>query len=63
MPHTLADADWLYRNPEARADDFMMAFADDSIEGVISTIGGDDSIRLIPFDYTPASIYQFGGAT
>jgi muramoyltetrapeptide carboxypeptidase LdcA involved in peptidoglycan recycling len=49
MPHALSDADWLYRNPNARADDLMMAFADPSIDGIISTIGGDDSIRLIPY--------------
>jgi muramoyltetrapeptide carboxypeptidase LdcA involved in peptidoglycan recycling len=49
MPHTLADPDWLHRNPEARAADLMMAFEDNSIDGIISTIGGDDSIRLIPY--------------
>ena len=49
MPHTLRDADWLARNPGARADDLMQAFADPSIKGVFATIGGDDSIRLLPF--------------
>ena len=49
MPHTLRDADWLARNPGARADDFMQAFVDPSIKGIFSTIGGDDSIRLLPF--------------
>ncbi|MFL7808103.1 MAG: S66 peptidase family protein [Anaerolineae bacterium] len=49
MPHTLSDASWLYRNPRARADDWMQAFADPSIAGILSTIGGDDSIRLLPF--------------
>src|SRR5512139_3821473 len=49
MPHTLADADWLARNPGARADDLMQAFADPSIKGIFSTIGGNDSIRLLPF--------------
>jgi muramoyltetrapeptide carboxypeptidase LdcA involved in peptidoglycan recycling len=47
-PHALADADWLYRNPLARADDLMRAFSDASVNGVIASIGGDDSIRLIP---------------
>ena len=46
--HALRDADWLARNPEARAADLMEAFADPSIRGIISTIGGDDSIRLLP---------------
>ena len=49
MPNTLRDADWLAKNPKARADDLMQAFADPSIKGIFSTIGGDDSIRLLPF--------------
>ena len=49
MPHTLKDADWLYRNPEARADDLMQAFGDPSIKGIIATIGGNDLIRLLPY--------------
>lgn len=49
MPNTLRDADWLARNPKARADDLMQAFADPSIKGIFATIGGDDSIRLLPF--------------
>lgn len=49
MPNTLKDADWLARNPKARADDLMQAFADPSIKGIIATIGGDDSIRTLPF--------------
>jgi muramoyltetrapeptide carboxypeptidase LdcA involved in peptidoglycan recycling len=47
-PHALRDADWLQRNPQARAQDLMEAFADPAIQGIISTIGGDDSIRLLP---------------
>jgi muramoyltetrapeptide carboxypeptidase LdcA involved in peptidoglycan recycling len=49
MPNTLRDADWLSRNPRARAEDLMQAFADPSIKGIFATIGGDDSIRLLPF--------------
>lgn len=48
MPHTLADAATLATDPAARADDLHRAFADPDIAGVISTIGGDDSIRLLP---------------
>ena len=48
-PHALRDADWLQRNPQARAHDLMEAFADPAIQGIISTIGGDDSIRLLPY--------------
>ena len=49
MPNTLKDADWLSRNPKARADDLMQAFSDPSIKGIFATIGGDDSIRTLPF--------------
>ena len=47
--HALRDADWLARNPKARADDLMEAFTDETIDGIISTIGGDDSIRTLPY--------------
>jgi muramoyltetrapeptide carboxypeptidase LdcA involved in peptidoglycan recycling len=47
--HALRDPAWLARNPEARADDLMAAFADPSIRGIISTIGGDESIRILRY--------------
>jgi len=49
MPNTLKDASWLAKNPKARADDLMQAFDDPSIKGVFATIGGEDSIRLLPY--------------
>lgn len=49
MPNTLKDANWLARNPQARAEDLMQAFADPSIKAIFATIGGDDSIRLLPY--------------
>jgi muramoyltetrapeptide carboxypeptidase LdcA involved in peptidoglycan recycling len=49
MPNALRDAAWLARHPKARADDLMQAFADPSIRGIIATIGGEDSIRLLPY--------------
>lgn len=49
MPHTCAPAAWLHLNPKARADDLMQAFADPSIKGIFASIGGEDSIRLLPF--------------
>lgn len=48
-PHALHSAEWLERNPRARADDLMGAFSDPSIQAIVSTIGGDDSIRLLPY--------------
>jgi len=47
-PHALRSAEWLERNPRARADDLMAAFEDPSIMAIIATIGGDESIRLLP---------------
>lgn len=47
--HALRDAGWIARNPKARADDLMEAFADPHIKAIVSTIGGDDSIRILPF--------------
>jgi muramoyltetrapeptide carboxypeptidase LdcA involved in peptidoglycan recycling len=49
MPHTRSDADWIWRNPQARADDLNAAFADPSIDGIISAIGGFDSVRTLPY--------------
>jgi muramoyltetrapeptide carboxypeptidase LdcA involved in peptidoglycan recycling len=48
MPHTRADAEWVWRNPQARADDINAAFSERSIDGVIASIGGDDSVRILP---------------
>lgn len=48
-PHALRDPAWLKANPKARADDLMEAFADPSIKGIFSIIGGEDSVRLEPF--------------
>lgn len=47
--HALREPEWIARNPRARADDLMEAFADTSIDGIIATIGGDDAIRVVPF--------------
>jgi muramoyltetrapeptide carboxypeptidase LdcA involved in peptidoglycan recycling len=49
MPHARADATWIWRNPQARADDINAAFADSSIEGIFTSIGGDDSVRILPY--------------
>lgn len=48
MPHARKPADWLYRNPEARAGDLMQAFADQDIAAIVASIGGDDAVRLVP---------------
>lgn len=49
MAHTLAPAEWIAQNPQARAADLMDAFIDSTISGIFATIGGDDCIRLLPY--------------
>ncbi len=48
MPHTRSEPERLVRDPRARADDLHAAFRDPTIAGIVSTIGGDESIRLLP---------------
>jgi muramoyltetrapeptide carboxypeptidase LdcA involved in peptidoglycan recycling len=47
--NALRSADWIYNNPQARAEDLMEALEDKSIKAIISNIGGEDSIRTLPF--------------
>lgn len=49
MPNALKGIDYLYRRPEARAQDLMDAFRDSEIKAVFNAIGGDDTIRLLPY--------------
>lgn len=49
MPHTLKGEEYVYQHPEERARDLMAAFKDPAIKGIFSCIGGDDSIRLLPY--------------
>ena len=49
LPHTVKGSDYVYHHPEERAKDLMCAFADPSIKGIFSCIGGDDSIRMLPY--------------
>jgi muramoyltetrapeptide carboxypeptidase LdcA involved in peptidoglycan recycling len=47
-PTTRASPERLAADPRARADDLNAAFADPSIRAIFTSIGGDDSIRLLP---------------
>lgn len=49
MEHTLEGIEYVYNNPEKRAEDLMNAFQDKSIKGIIACIGGIDSIRMLPY--------------
>ncbi len=48
-PSTRMSPDLLLRDPALRADDVNRAFGDPSVRAVIASIGGDDSIRLLPY--------------
>jgi len=48
-PTARADTDYIYNNPQVRAKDINDAFADKEVKAIITTIGGDDSIRILPF--------------
>jgi len=49
MPHALKGIEYLAKNPQARAADLMAAFEDSQVKAIITMIGGDDSIRLLPY--------------
>ena len=49
MTNTLKGTDYLYQHPQARAADLMQAFSDPSIKGIVTCIGGIDSIRILPY--------------
>lgn len=48
-PTARMDADALYENPRIRAEDLNRAFADPEVNAIFATIGGDDSVRILPF--------------
>lgn len=41
--------DVLYKNPKLRAQDINDAFSDSSIDGIICSIGGYESVRILPY--------------
>jgi muramoyltetrapeptide carboxypeptidase LdcA involved in peptidoglycan recycling len=49
MPHALKGTKFTYEHPEKRAEDFMAAFRNPNIKAIISNIGGDDAIRMLPY--------------
>lgn len=50
--HALKGSKFTYEHPELRAKDWMDAFKYPSIKAIFSAIGGDDTIRLLPYiDY------------
>ena len=49
MPNALKGIEYLDEHPEARASDLMDAFRNKEIKAIFNAIGGDDSIRLLPY--------------
>ncbi len=49
MPNALKGVDFLYNHPELRAKDLMDAFENKEIKAIFDAIGGNDSIRLLPY--------------
>lgn len=49
MPHSLKGSEFVSTHPELRAKDLMDAFSDNSISAIFCAIGGDDTIRILPY--------------
>ncbi len=47
-PNALSSAETLYQNPKLRLDDLMWAFENKDVKAILTNIGGDDTIRLLP---------------
>jgi muramoyltetrapeptide carboxypeptidase LdcA involved in peptidoglycan recycling len=48
-PHALRDPDWIYNHPKERAEDLHWALENPEVKGIISMIGGNESVRILPF--------------
>jgi muramoyltetrapeptide carboxypeptidase LdcA involved in peptidoglycan recycling len=46
-PNALKSEDWIYTHPEKRLSDMIWAFQNKDVKAIFTTIGGDDSIRLL----------------
>ena len=49
MPHALRGSAFAAAHPELRARDLMEAFRDPDVAGIFCAIGGDDTIRTLPY--------------
>lgn len=48
-PNSLKGTEYLSANPKARAEDFVWAFENKNIKAIIANIGGNESIKLLPY--------------
>ena len=49
MPNSLKVDEYLRNHPEERANDLKEAFLDDDVKGIITSVGGDDTYKIIPY--------------
>ncbi|MDO5417919.1 MAG: LD-carboxypeptidase [Lachnospiraceae bacterium] len=49
LPNALKGLEYINENPQKRAEDFIAAFQDDSIDMILCAIGGEDTYRLLPY--------------
>lgn len=54
-PNSLRGSAYLSENPKARAEDIMWAFENKAVKAIIANVGGNDSIKVIPY-IDPGSI-------
>jgi len=48
-PNALRGSAYLSENPRARAEDIMWAFENAGVKAIIASVGGNDSIKIIPY--------------
>ena len=49
MPNALKGIEYTSAHPEKRAEDLLQAFLDPETDMILTTIGGDDTYRLLPY--------------
>src|SRR3989344_4296807 len=49
FPTARMDSTFLRENPQVRAKDINDAFADPEVKAIFASIGGNDSVRTVPF--------------
>jgi muramoyltetrapeptide carboxypeptidase LdcA involved in peptidoglycan recycling len=52
MEHTCSPQYYLRWYPHVRGEDINRAFLDPGVDGIIASIGGHDSIRMLPYLHT-----------
>lgn len=48
-PNSMRGSEFLSKNPQARAEDIMWAFENKEVRAIIANIGGNDSLKVIPY--------------